>query len=51
MDEEIKQVRLNTEAFIEGKLANNILIWGARGMGKSTLVKSVVKALIRRVRV
>ena len=44
MDEEIKQVRLNTEAFIEGKLANNVLVWGARGMGKSTLIKSVVKA-------
>ena len=43
MDEEIKQVSLNTEAFIEGKLANNVLVWGARGMGKSTLVKSVVK--------
>ena len=43
MDEEIDQVRLNTEAFIEGKLANNVLVWGARGMGKSTLVKSVVK--------
>ena len=43
MDDEIKQVRLNTEAFIEGKLANNVLVWGARGMGKSTLVKSVVK--------
>ena len=28
MDEEIKQVRLNTEAFIEGKLANNVLVWG-----------------------
>ena len=44
MDEEIEQVRLNTEAFIEEKLANNILVWGARGMGKSTLIKSVVKA-------
>ena len=43
MDEEIKQVRLNTQAFIDGKLANNVLVWGARGMGKSTLVKSVVK--------
>ena len=44
MDEEISQVRLNTEAFVEGKLANNVLVWGARGMGKSTLIKSVVKA-------
>ena len=44
MDEEIEKVRLNTKAFIEGSLANNVLIWGARGMGKSTLIKSVVKA-------
>ena len=44
MDEEIQQVTFNTEAFVEGKLANNVLVWGARGMGKSTLVKSVVKA-------
>ena len=44
MDREIERVRLNTEAFIDGKLANNVLVWGARGMGKSTLIKSVVKA-------
>ncbi len=43
MDVEIKQVRFNTEAFIKGKLANNVLVWGARGMGKSTLIKSVLK--------
>ena len=44
MDKEIEQVRLNTRAFADGNLANNVLIWGARGMGKSTLIKSVVKA-------
>ena len=44
MDKEIEQVRLNTKAFIDGKLANNVLVWGARGMGKSTLIKSVVLA-------
>ncbi len=44
MDKEIEQVRLNTEALIKGKLANNVLVWGARGMGKSTLIKSVTKA-------
>ena len=47
----LRQVRLNTEAFIEGQLANNVLVWGARGMGKSTLIKSVVKVLVLRVRV
>ncbi len=43
MDEEIKKVKLNTNAFLYGKLANNVLVWGARGMGKSTLIKSVLK--------
>ncbi len=45
MDQEIKKVQLNTEAFIEGKPANNVLVWGARGMGKSTLIKAVFKTV------
>lgn len=31
----------NTERFVEGKPANNALLWGARGTGKSSLVKAV----------
>lgn len=31
----------NTERFAGGYAANNVLLWGARGMGKSSLVKSV----------
>ncbi|WP_137134583.1 ATP-binding protein [Rhizobium sp. FKY42] len=31
----------NTQRFAEGFPANNVLLWGARGMGKSSLVKSV----------
>jgi predicted AAA+ superfamily ATPase len=31
----------NTERFARGLPANNALLWGARGMGKSSLVKSV----------
>lgn len=31
----------NTEAFAMGKLANNALLWGARGTGKSSLIKAV----------
>lgn len=31
----------NTIRFAEGFAANNVLLWGARGMGKSSLVKSV----------
>jgi len=31
----------NTQAFAAGLPANNALLWGARGMGKSSLVKAV----------
>ena len=31
----------NTRRFAEGLPANNALLWGARGMGKSSLVKAV----------
>jgi predicted AAA+ superfamily ATPase len=31
----------NTERFAKSLPANNVLLWGARGMGKSSLVKSV----------
>jgi len=30
----------NTERFASGYAANNVLLWGARGMGKSSLVKA-----------
>ena len=36
----------NTKAFAEGKLANNALLWGARGTGKSSLIKAVHGALL-----
>ena len=31
----------NTKRFAEGLPANNVLLWGARGMGKSSLIKAV----------
>ncbi len=34
----------NTRRFASGLPANNVLLWGARGMGKSSLVKAVHKA-------
>ncbi|MGE0279180.1 MAG: ATP-binding protein [Rhizobiaceae bacterium] len=36
----------NTERFAAGLPANNVLLWGARGMGKSSLVKAVHAAII-----
>ncbi len=35
----------NTERFATGFAANNVLLWGARGMGKSSLVKAVHAAI------
>ncbi len=35
----------NTERFARGVPANNALLWGARGMGKSSLVKAVHAAV------
>ncbi len=38
----VREVLLeNTERFARGLPANNALLWGARGMGKSSLVKAV----------
>jgi hypothetical protein len=36
----------NTRRFAEGFPANNVLIWGARGMGKSSLVKAAHGAML-----
>ena len=35
------RLRENTDRFAKGLPANNVLLWGARGMGKSSLVKAV----------
>jgi len=38
----------NTERFARGLPANNVLLWGARGMGKSSLVKAAHAEVVRR---
>lgn len=43
---QIEKLLENSRAFAQGKLANNALLWGARGTGKSSLIKSVHGALI-----
>lgn len=37
-----KQILRNTKSFVEGRRANNVLLWGERGTGKSSLVKSLL---------
>ena len=49
IDQSRDTLRANTEQFAKGFPANNALLWGARGMGKSSLVKAVhviVKGII-----
>lgn len=36
-----EQIITNTKAFIKGKPCNNVLLWGSRGTGKSSLIKAV----------
>lgn len=43
-DEQKKQLISNTEAFLKGYPANNVLLAGARGTGKSSSVKALVNA-------
>lgn len=42
IDEQIALVDQNTRQFIEGLTANNVLLTGARGTGKSSIVKAVL---------
>ncbi len=39
-----EEVLRNTKSFLDGKRANNVLLWGERGTGKSSLVKSLLTA-------
>lgn len=43
------QLLENTRRFAKGLPANNALLWGARGMGKSSLVKAAQAAINREV--
>ncbi len=38
IDEQKEKIRLNTEQFVNGKPANNVLLTGSRGTGKSSLI-------------
>jgi predicted AAA+ superfamily ATPase len=45
LDDHAQTLLANTKRFAEGLPANNALLWGARGMGKSSLVKAVHAAI------
>ena len=42
IDEQIRLVEQNTRQFLEGLTANDVLLTGARGTGKSSLIKAVL---------
>ena len=44
IDLQKEQMIRNTERFLAGKPANNVLLWGARGTGKSSLIKALLNA-------
>lgn len=44
IDEQKQALIANTERFLAGKPANHALLWGARGTGKSSLIKAVLNA-------
>ena len=44
IDDQKQQLIQNTERFLAGKPANNALLWGARGTGKSSLIKALLNA-------
>lgn len=44
VDEQKAEIVRNTEQFVHGHPANNVLLTGARGTGKSSLVKAVLGA-------
>ena len=46
IDEQRDNLLANTLGFVAGLPANNALLWGARGTGKSSLVKSVHRSVI-----
>lgn len=36
------EIERNTRQFLDGRGANNVLLWGSRGTGKSSLVKAIL---------
>ncbi len=42
IDRQQQALARNTERFLAGEPSNNVLLWGARGTGKSSLIKAMV---------
>ncbi len=44
IDEQKQVIERNTQQFLRGLPANNVLLWGTRGTGKSSLVRALLRA-------
>ena len=42
IDHQKQQIDANTRQFLQKKPANNVLLWGSRGTGKSSLIKALL---------
>ncbi len=42
MDRQKAEINRNTRQFVHGHSANNVLLWGSRGTGKSSLIKAIL---------
>lgn len=42
MERQKQEISRNTRQFVAGKSANNVLLWGSRGTGKSSLIKAIL---------
>ena len=47
IDRQIRRIEENTRQFLEGRPANNVLLTGARGTGKSSIVKGLLNKYAR----
>ncbi len=47
IDAQKEKIERNTRQFVEGKPANNVLLTGARGTGKSSLIRACLQAYAR----
>jgi predicted AAA+ superfamily ATPase len=48
IDEQKDKIRRNTEQFVSGVPAHNVLLTGSRGTGKSSLIKACLNAYAAR---
>lgn len=42
IDEQKREIVRNTAQFVAGRPANNVLLWGARGTGKSSIIRALL---------